>query len=79
MNNQEVSFIINGEAGTGKTVLAMYLLKLLSDNKLLDFITDFDEEQMNLYVELKRRFSFRPRRSSDILTSNLKICCRENY
>ncbi|NLC41296.1 MAG: DUF2075 domain-containing protein [Erysipelothrix sp.] len=55
MNNQEVSFIINGEAGTGKTVLAMYLLKLLSDNKLLDFITDFDEEQMNLYVELKEK------------------------
>lgn len=57
MNNQDVSFVINGEAGTGKTVLAMYLLKLMTDNKLIEFVTDFDEEQMYIYSQLKEKLA----------------------
>lgn len=57
MNNQDVSFVINGEAGTGKTVLAMYLLKLMTDNKLIEFVTDIDEEQMYIYSQLKEKLA----------------------
>lgn len=41
--NETSTTVINGEVGTGKTVLAMYLLKLFADNRVLDFISNEDE------------------------------------
>lgn len=51
MHQKPGSFVISGEAGTGKTVLAMYLLKLFSDGTVLEFLKDYDGEYD--YEELK--------------------------
>lgn len=40
---QSSTTLINGEAGTGKTVMAMYLVKLFTDGRLIDFIAEEDE------------------------------------
>lgn len=42
--------VVNGEAGTGKTVLAMYLLKLFVDNEVLNLVAEEDE---SLYEKFK--------------------------
>ncbi len=47
--------VIKGEAGTGKTVLAMYLMKLMVDNMLIDFLTDEDEEKKEKFVLASKR------------------------
>lgn len=47
--------VINGEAGTGKTVLAMYLLKLFSDNKVIEFLANEDDEYVQRYESLSNR------------------------
>lgn len=43
-NNVKSTTVVHGEAGTGKTVLAMYLLKLFTDNQVLNLIADGNEE-----------------------------------
>ncbi len=50
--NTTSTTMINGEAGTGKTVLAMYLIKLFTDNKVLEFISEEDEENFDKYKNL---------------------------
>lgn len=50
--NEEASFFINGEAGTGKTVLAMYIMKILADKKMLDFVAQGDETIKEKYKHL---------------------------
>lgn len=47
-NNEKGTIVVKGGAGTGKTVLGIYLMKLLIDLKLND--TEFDEEE-NLLMD----------------------------
>lgn len=49
---EKASFLINGEAGTGKTVLAMYIMKILADKNMIDFIAQGDEEIKEQYGSL---------------------------
>ena len=51
-DRRPLTFLINGEAGTGKTVLAMYILKLLADKKLIDFVTEQDELLVDKYKSI---------------------------
>lgn len=48
-DNDERAFVVNGSPGTGKTILAIYLMKLLTTSVQDDF--DSDDEQLveNLY------------------------------
>lgn len=43
--------VVNGEAGTGKTVLAMYLLKLFVDNEVLNLVAEEDESLYDKFKE----------------------------
>lgn len=49
-SNETTISIVNGEAGTGKTVIAMYLLKLFTDNEVLNLVSEEDE---NLIMKFK--------------------------
>ena len=44
--DEPLTVVMNGEAGTGKTVLAMYIMKLFADNKLVEFIAEEDEDKL---------------------------------
>lgn len=55
LENRPATFVVNGEAGTGKTVLAMYIMKLLTDGKLIEFVTEDDELIMEQYVSLQQK------------------------
>lgn len=55
LDNRPASFVVNGEAGTGKTVLAMYIMKLLTDGKLIEFVTEDDELIMEQYISLQQK------------------------
>ncbi len=46
--------IVSGEAGTGKTILAMYLMKLFADNRIVDFISKEDEEMAKRFIQAQR-------------------------
>lgn len=48
-NNKNVTMFINGSAGTGKTILAMYLLKLLSTNA--EYLTEDDDSETYPFIE----------------------------
>lgn len=52
MGDKKSIKMVNGEAGTGKTVLAMYLMKLFADNKVIEFISNENEELFNQFKEL---------------------------
>lgn len=53
VENQPATFIVNGEAGTGKTVLAMYLMKLIADRKITDFVAEEDELLMEKFEGIR--------------------------
>lgn len=55
ITNHEKTVLINGEAGTGKTVLAMYFLKLVTDNMLLEFLSEQDEMVYQQYHQLENK------------------------
>mgnify|MGYP000949117577 CR=1 FL=1 len=52
MDDQLSTTLINGEAGTGKTVLAMYLLKLFSDNRTVEFLANENESYIEKYESI---------------------------
>lgn len=45
--------IVNGEAGTGKTVLAMYILKLFADKRAIEFLANEDEAFVERYESIR--------------------------
>lgn len=45
--------VVNGEAGTGKTVLAMYLLKLFTDNEVLNMVAQEDESLVEKFSDVE--------------------------
>ncbi len=47
-NNNKSTFVINGGAGTGKTVLGIYLMKLLSESKNDRIVIEDDKVEQNL-------------------------------
>lgn len=58
---EPLTVVMNGEAGTGKTVLAMFMMKLFADNKLIDFIAEEDEGkllQFQLAQDRLKEFKF---------------------
>lgn len=48
-NNNNKTIFVNGSAGTGKTILALYLLKLLLTGA--DYITDDDESETYRFIK----------------------------
>jgi len=55
--SQKTTTIVNGGAGTGKTVLAVYLIKLLKtyDNEAQIFDDEFEEEYIKNIVEILKQ------------------------
>ncbi len=47
--------IVNGEAGTGKTVLAMYILKLFTDNEVLNLVAKEDESYLEKFENIEEK------------------------
>ena len=54
-NNNKSTFVINGGAGTGKTVLGIYLMKLLSESKNDRIVIEDDKVEQNLNDIIKLR------------------------
>ncbi len=53
------SLFVEGSAGTGKTILAIYLFKLLKsdiDEYVLDEFDSVDKDQVELFLKLKEKF-----------------------
>ena len=55
--NEPSITVINGEVGTGKTVLAMYFLKLFADNRVLDFLSNEDEYLFERFKNTQERLN----------------------
>lgn len=55
--NKVSTKIVNGEAGTGKTVLAMYLMKLFADNKVVEFISKENEELFDKFIDVHEKLN----------------------
>lgn len=47
--------IVNGEAGTGKTVLAMYIMKLFADKKVLEFLSEENESVLEQFKQAQEK------------------------
>ncbi|MGH1485709.1 MAG: DNA/RNA helicase domain-containing protein [Cellvibrionaceae bacterium] len=58
VSGKKKSLFVDGIAGTGKTILAIYLIKLLSDIHRYDIddFNAFDENLRDLLVELKNKY-----------------------
>lgn len=54
-NNNKSTFVINGGAGTGKTVLGIYLMKLLSESKDDKIVIEDDKVEQDLNDIIKLR------------------------
>ncbi len=53
--DEPTTMLINGEAGTGKTVVAMYIMKLFADNTVLDILSEENEEFIPKYKSLQEK------------------------
>lgn len=53
---QSTTTVINGEAGTGKTVMAMYLMKLFADDKVFEFLEkeDYDGKFIDRFEKTRQ-------------------------
>ncbi len=57
-NDEDATYIVRGGAGTGKTVLAIYLIKLLSDiNRFDEVISSEEPERSELLDNIHRKVS----------------------
>lgn len=54
-NDEPTTMLINGEAGTGKTVVAMYIMKLFADKTVLDILSEENEEYVSKYKSLQKK------------------------
>ena len=55
LENHQTTTLINGETGTGKTVLAMYLMKLFADKRVIYFLLVENEEFIEKYESIRER------------------------
>lgn len=53
--DEPTTMLINGEAGTGKTVVAMYIMKLFADNTVLDILSEENEAFIPKYKSLQEK------------------------
>ena len=55
---KKITTFVNGLAGTGKTILAIYLIKILTDYNKYDFdeLAEFDESLGLVITELKKKY-----------------------
>lgn len=61
LDKEEKSFFVKGAAGTGKTILAIYLVKLLNDCRTLNIDTsdiENDDDSLKYYEEIGNITSF---------------------
>lgn len=57
ITDEPLSMLVNGEAGTGKTVLAMYLMKLFSDKKVLEFLSEEEGHMLEKFESIQEKLN----------------------
>ncbi len=51
----DLTVVVNGESGTGKTVLAMYIMKMVADNSMLELLGSIDDQYIERFIEMQEK------------------------